>query len=391
MVLEPQVQAGEPRQGGAAAPLLRLYLLGRFEVVREDAPVPPHAWRRRRPADLLKLVALAPGRTLTREQTIEALWPSKDVASGANNLHRALYDLRQILGGRWVDIERGHLTLRSDVWVDVDVFERAAAADTPEGRDQAVALYRGDLSPEDADAPWLAARRDALRARFVEVAFPLARAAADGGDATSAVPLLRRLLDSDPADEEAHRLLMRLLALTGRRAEALRAYDGCEGALRAAGQGTPSEETRALRLSIQRGELGPPQDRPALDGARRASRRLLGTADPAPVRGRGPILLLLEALVERGHGVLVLLGERGVGKTRLAVEGARFAQGRGAAVLSASAAAHPFTPHGLFLDLFRHDNREDLSGAPFTVRAGAAEAVQLELHRAVEAQLLALA
>jgi DNA-binding SARP family transcriptional activator len=389
-VAEPRVQAGEPRQGGAAAPLLRLFLLGRFEVVREDAPVPPHAWRRRRPADLLKLVALAPGRTLTREQTIDALWPSKDPASGANNLHRALYDLRQILGGRWVDIERGQLALRPDVWVDVDAFERAAAQDTAEARADAIALYRGDLAPEDVDAPWLDARRAELRARFLTVGYPLAHAAAEAGDAAAAVPLLRRLLDADPTAEQGHRLLMRLLALTGRRAEALRAYDGCEGALRAAGGGPPSEETRALRLAIQRGELGPPQDRPALDGARRAGRRLLGTADPPPVRGRGPILLLLEALVERGHGMLVLLGEQGVGKTRLAIEGARFAQGRGAAVLSASAAAHPGSPHGLLLDLVNQDGRVDLS-TPLGDRAGAVEAVQRALHDTVEAQLTALA
>jgi len=45
-------------------------------------------------------------------------------------------------------------------------------------------------------------------------------------------------------------------------------------------------------------------------------------------------VLLLESLVEQGSGALVLLGERGVGKTRLAVEGARLAQERGAVVLS---------------------------------------------------------
>src|SRR5512133_3823371 len=106
---------------------LKLYLLGRFEVVRANAPIPTQAWRRRRPADLLKLVALAPGRATPRERAIETLWPDKDPLSGANNLHRALYDLRQILGGRWVDIERGQVQLLPDAWVDVDVFETAAS------------------------------------------------------------------------------------------------------------------------------------------------------------------------------------------------------------------------------------------------------------------------
>ena len=354
--MESQPRNAAPRQGERPQAPLRLYLLGRFEVVRADAPIPAHAWRRRRPADLLKLVALAPGRSLPRDQAIDTLWPEKDPASGANNLHRALYDLRQILGGRWVDLDRGELTLRSDVWVDVDAFEDAARHGGRGGWTQAVALYRGDLAPADLDAPWLEPRRQALRGRFVEAVFPLARAAGAEGDAQLAIPLLRRLVEVDPASEDARRLLMRLLAGSGLRTEALRQYDACELALRASGLG-PSDETRALRSAIQRGDVGPAQPRPVLDGARRAARRLLGTSEPSPVRGRGPLLLVLEALVEQGAGAIVLLGEPGVGKTRLAVEGARLAQSRGAAVLCGIGGTQPGAPHSLFADAFREKAR----------------------------------
>ncbi|WP_242344601.1 ATP-binding protein [Anaeromyxobacter terrae] len=371
--------------------MLKLHLLGRFEVVRADAPIPAQAWRRRRPADLLKLVALAPGRVLGRDAAIEALWPDKDPASGANNLHRALYDLRQILGGRWVDIERGQLALRPDVWVDVDAFEEAAAAGGPERWSQAVALYRGELSPEDRDSPWLQGRRAELRSRFVDVALPLARDAAGRGDAGTAVPLLRRVLEVDPAAEEAHRLVMRLLAETGRRAEALRQFDACESALRTAGRAGASDDTRALWTAIQRGEVGPSQARPALDGARRAARRLLGTVDPPPVRGRGPVVLLLESLLEQGSGTLVLLGERGVGKTRLAVEGARLAQARGAVVLCGIATGGG-APYGVLADAFAEEARANpafaspLAGAaPGSGVAG--EDVRLGIFDAVERAL----
>lgn len=377
--------AGEDRPG----PFLKLFLLGRFEVVREGAPVPAHAWRRRRPADLLRLVALAPGRIMTREQVIAALWPDKDAASGANNLHRALYDLRQILGGRWVDIERGQLTLEPSVWLDVDAFERAAAAGTRAGWTEAVGLYRGDLAG-DGDEPWLEPRRLELRRRFAESVRPLVNSAAEAGDAAAAVPLLRRLIEVDPLAEGPHRDLMRLLALGGRRAEALRAYDSCEGALRAAGRGAPAEETRALRQEIQLGAVGPPQDRRVLDGARRAARRLLGTLDPPPVRGRNSMLLLLEALVERGAGVLVILGEQGVGKTRLALEGARFAQGRGAVVFSATTAACAGSPYGLFIDLFRSE-RDAGGDDPLSALPSSGGPDRLAIHRAVVAKLSALA
>src|SRR5690349_5954427 len=97
---------------------LRVFLLGRFEVWRDDAAIPPAAWRRRRPADLIKRVALAPGRALAREQLIDELWPDKDPETGANNLHRALHDLRQTLGGRYVAPDKGVIRMDPEVWVD---------------------------------------------------------------------------------------------------------------------------------------------------------------------------------------------------------------------------------------------------------------------------------
>ena len=62
---------------------LRIFLLGRFEVERGGKPVPPEAWRRRRPVDLLKLLCLSPGHALHREEATDRLWPDKDLASGA--------------------------------------------------------------------------------------------------------------------------------------------------------------------------------------------------------------------------------------------------------------------------------------------------------------------
>jgi DNA-binding SARP family transcriptional activator len=351
---------GQDRRNGAGRDglaSLRVYLLGRFEVVRGNAPISASAWRRRRPADLLKLVALSPGRTVPRERVVDTLWPDKDPGSGSNNLHRALYDLRQILGARHVDIDRGLVRLDPGAWVDVQAFEAAVEAGGPEGWATAVGLYRGDLCPEDAGADWLAARRALLRGRFAEAAHPLARAAAARGD-PSAIPLLRRILSAVPSSAEAHLLLVRLLAESGRRAEALRQYDVCEQALRAAGLGGPSEELRALRSAVQRGEIGMPPARAALDGGQRAARRLLGTAEPGPVRGRGGEVLLIESLLEAGHGVLVLLGELGVGKTRLAVEGARQAQALGAAVMCGVAGASgEGVPYGIFADAFAAERR----------------------------------
>lgn len=371
---------------------LKIHLLGRFEVVRGDTPVPVSAWRRRRPADLLKLVALSPGRRLSRDRIIETLWPDKDPHSGANNLHRALYDLRQVLGGRWVDVDHGLVSLRPDAWVDVDAFEAAVASQRPEAQGPAVGLYKGDLSPEDPDSAWLSPRRAALRRAFADAALPLASDLAGRDEGPAAVSLLRRLLEVRPASEEAHRLLMRLLAESGRRADSLRQYDACELALRAAGLGAPGPETRTLREAIQRGEVGRSPSPAPVDGHRRVARRLLGVADPPLLRGRTAALLLVESMVERGSGALLLLGEPGVGKTRLAVEGARVAQERGAAVLAGVPDDWGPAPYSVVTSALR--DWQEVSGIggadPFaSLLPGPPETQRLQLIESVEQALAA--
>lgn len=335
---------------------LEIHLLGRFEVARGGAPIPASAWRRRRPADLLTLLALTPGRALPRQEVYDALWPGKDPAAGANNLHRALYDLRQVLGARDVDVDHGSVFLTPDAWIDAEVVEQAVRAGGLERLRLAVALYRGDLVPDDADSPWLQAPRRRLRALFAEAAHPVAREETLAGNAAAAVPLLRRLLAADPASEEAHQLLMRLLAEDGRRAEALHQFEACAAAKRAAGLGVPGLDTEALRDAIARGDVGP-RGEPAADPARRLAVRLLGRDRLPPLRGREGLVASLEALLARGHGAVVLLGEPGAGATRAALEAARLAHRRGYAVMGGVAVEGPAAPGALFADLLAAERR----------------------------------
>lgn len=344
---------------------LRIHLLGRFEVLRDGVPLPPQAWRRRRPADLLKLIALAPDHRLSRDQVIDALWPEKEPSAGANNLHRALYDLRLVLGGRYVELQGAFVVLADGAWVDVDAFEAAVAAGGEEAHRVAVALYHGDLAPEDPESPWLQSRRRLLRSRFAEVAVAVAHEAVARGAAAEAVTILRRLLAADPAAEEGHRLMMELLASGGSRSQALRQYDEAARALRAAGRGLPGEALRTLRDAIERRELGPAVTPIPMDCARRVSLRLLGTADPPPLRGRAAQLESAVGLLDHGFGVLVLLGEPGVGKTRFALELARLAHQRGANVLAGAACTlRPAAPFAPFAAAFADEVQENPAAPP---------------------------
>jgi DNA-binding SARP family transcriptional activator len=78
---------------------LRIELLGGFHVMVGARAVSDDAWRRRKPAALLKLLAHAPGHRLHHEQVMDGLWPELDPPAAAANLRKALHQARGALGG----------------------------------------------------------------------------------------------------------------------------------------------------------------------------------------------------------------------------------------------------------------------------------------------------
>src|SRR5215218_11406058 len=82
--------AGEPEP-------VRVWLLGGFRVSVGSRSLGRKGWRLKKATRLLKLLALAEGHCLHREQAMELLWPELDPEAAANNLHYALHVTRRVL------------------------------------------------------------------------------------------------------------------------------------------------------------------------------------------------------------------------------------------------------------------------------------------------------
>jgi predicted ATPase/predicted negative regulator of RcsB-dependent stress response len=147
---------------GAPKPTVRL--LGGFAAVVGEVEVSDRAWRLRKAKDLVKLLALADGHRLHREQAIDALWPDRDPDAAGNNLNQAVHAARKALGARAIAVGEG--LLRLEAAVDVEAFERAAAEAfrqrTPAACERALALYAGELLPENRYDDWAALDRERL-------------------------------------------------------------------------------------------------------------------------------------------------------------------------------------------------------------------------------------
>jgi DNA-binding SARP family transcriptional activator len=212
---------------------LRIQLLGRFRLSVGGQSVPDAEWRLRKAKALVKLLALAPGHHLHREQVMDALWPEMGMREAANNFHQALHTARQALAS--VADGQCKLTLKDQMlslewpWgiqTDVERFEHAAN-EARGGRDaskhqRAADLYAAELLPEDRYEDWCAAKRDALRDVYVGLLSDVAALQEASGQLAAAIAAHRQILEADPLDESANAALVRLYGESGRPREAAR-------------------------------------------------------------------------------------------------------------------------------------------------------------------------
>jgi predicted ATPase/DNA-binding SARP family transcriptional activator len=217
-------------------PALFIRLLGGFEVCAGDTTIDPSLWRRRKAGHLVKLLALAPRRSLHRERVLEILWQDRDPAAAANNLRVTMHATRRILSSVFslpetlltIDGEQIYLGRELEIRTDVGAFEAAAeaalASADPDLYQRAIDLYTGDLLPDDRYDEWFLERRESLRATLLELLLGHAALLAARGYRERAIETLRRAVALDPLREDTHVALMRDYALAGRRDAALRQY-----------------------------------------------------------------------------------------------------------------------------------------------------------------------
>jgi DNA-binding SARP family transcriptional activator len=316
-------------------------------------------WRRRSAKTLTKILAAHPKHSLHREQILDVLWPGADTESARNSLGKALYAARRALepqlprrqNSTFLRLEDAMLVLDTEhVTVDADRFEQLAQEalrrQEVSALESTLAVYRGDLLPEDLYADWCAERRNHLAELHVRVLLALADELEQRGAFNESAGRLREVLQKDPTREEVHRHLMRLYAEMGTSDQAVRQFHRCETALRQELDLAPQHETALLYHDILANRI-PLRTTAPLTVHERVDPPRAPLAEPAqakPFIGREPVLLhLCQQLTRRDDrraGMILISGEAGVGKTRLLEELAAEASRRGALVLWGGGGAH---------------------------------------------------
>src|SRR5437879_2277669 len=164
------------RKNASTPSTLEIHLLGPFRIFVDGRAIEGSQFARRKPKQLIKLLALQPHHQLHREQAMEYLWPDSDPESAANNLHKAIHmarhalepSLKSVADSYFILTQEQQVILRAPgvFWIDFDAFAQrlAAASKVAEvcAYEEARALYEGDFLTYDRYEDWAVAWRELL-------------------------------------------------------------------------------------------------------------------------------------------------------------------------------------------------------------------------------------
>ncbi len=332
-------------------PSVWITLLGSFALRSEDASL--IELEPGRLQELVAYLALRGARPLTRQQLAFQFWPDTSEGQALTNLRNLLHKLRRAWpqSTSLLNMARATMGWQEGVIVDVDSVRFANLVDAADialyaGDGEraethlrsAVALYQGDLlaySYED----WVLDERERLRSLYLHATQQLAVLLINRRNYDDALIQAEALLQRDPLRESSYRLVMEVHAARNDRAAALHVYHNCAATLIHELGVEPSAATRAIyeRLlnlpETSKAHAATTQRRIPLVGRQREWRTLNESWRQARA-GRARCLLIR--------------GEAGIGKTRLAEELLDLVTRQGIATAStrsyAAAGAPAYTP-----------------------------------------------
>jgi len=305
---------------------------------------------------LLVYLAVEAGRVHQRDTLVDLLWSEQPTVSGKKNFSQSLSRLQRAIANQqavppYLIITRHTVqwNLDSGYWLDVNTFLQATEnalsqveqfqfelSTAYEQLETAYNLYQGDFLAGFfvADAPefdnWVAATREQLYQQMLSALAHVTQRAEEVGHYEQAIKLAQRQIELNSWNEPAHRSLMRGLAFTGRRSDAIAQFDHCVDILAAELDVDPSQETTILHQQIVDGLYSPDRnhDRAVIVGlpAQDSTPSTTKQSYQPPIRtthfiGRTRELEeIVTRLGEPETRLITLTGPGGAGKTSLAQE-----------------------------------------------------------------------
>lgn len=247
---------------------LKIYTLGRFEIVKDGDSLRFNGKVQKKPLELLKALIASGGSDVSEEKITDALWPEADGHAAHSAFTTTLSRLRQIVGNeKAIIFWDGKATLDpSLVWSDALAFERLSdqadalwkdvgcrpiASNTGEAARvtaTALHLYKGAFLAAEPQQ-WTFTLRERLRRKFHRLVTSMGDFLEQTEQVNNAIELYEKAIDTDDTVEEYYRRLMLCYCRIGREAETSDVYRRCFLTLAAIGE-KPSPAVEAVYKSF---------------------------------------------------------------------------------------------------------------------------------------------
>ena len=299
--------------------MIECRILGPLEVT-VDGNEPPADLLWRKNSALAVYLARTPGGRRSRDHLIGLLWADSPDERARHSLRESLRVIRRCAGKDAVITDANSVQLLpGGIALDLNELEELEARSE---WGEATALIRGELLegfavPEASNFEnWLAAERLACRTRSVGILVRAAEGAITSGDLHAPIEWSAKALQLEPGSDAAVQVAMRSLSLAGNRAAALATFEVFATHVADLGS-TPQQDTLALADRVRQGRrwrlLAPSASDSGVETRR------------APLIGRSRELSLAVDCWTRCHAenrasVVLVEGDPGTGKTRLAEE-----------------------------------------------------------------------
>ena len=220
--------------------LLKVFTLGRFDLLKDGKPIQSSRKIQQRPLSLLKALIALGGREVKEELIADFLWPEADGDAAHHAFVSALHRLRQLAGyEKALHFREGKLSMDNRYfWVDAWALEHIldqADVSRKEGRidvaiqcsEKVIEMYRGHFLSGETEQIWMVSLRERLRSKFLYFVNWIGQHWLQVGNGEKAIECYQRGLDTDDLAEEFYQGLMTCYQRLNRETEAREVYHRC--------------------------------------------------------------------------------------------------------------------------------------------------------------------
>jgi two-component SAPR family response regulator len=248
---------------------LKVFTLGRFEILIDDRPLHFSGKAQQKPLELLKAILSFGGQDVGQDQLSDSLWPDAEGDNAQRSLITNIHRLRKLIGyEKAIRFQNRRLSLDPHCWwVDVWKVEKLMkkVEETVKlghgGVDRissliedTLSLYKGAFLTGETSPSFLLSLRERLRKKFIHMHELAGAFYEDMGEWKMAVQIYFNALEVDDLSEEFYQRLMICYRNQGRLAEARAVYERCRTVLEGVLGITPSEKTvEIFRLLTRQG------------------------------------------------------------------------------------------------------------------------------------------